>query len=246
MRRCGARFAAAVGLVVAIAGLAGPADARIIGTDFEVILGSNTAAALEQRYGVYRDEAAEKRLEKLGKEMVAVSGRTGLNYRFGILNTKEINALAVPGGWVYATRGLMTEKLSDDELAFVMGHEVAHIAKRHGVRQLEQGIGLSLAFGLILDRSATTEALVSDLLQVLLVSGYSRDHEREADGMAVRYLLKTGHSPRGGVTFLKRLESLDKTKPSELSRWFATHPPTNERIRVLEEKIAAAEKHTTQ
>jgi len=222
---------------------AAPAQARIIGSDLEIILGSSTASSLEQRYGVWDNETARKRLEKLGEEIVPVSGRTGLNYRFRILNTKEINALAVPGGWVYATRGLMAEKLSQDELAFVVGHEVAHIAHRHGVRQLEQGVGLSLALGLIFDRSATTQALVSDLLQLLLESGYSREHEYDADATAVTYSLATGHDPRGGVEFLKRLQALSKLKPSELDRWFATHPPMDQRIVVLEDKIQAAEKN---
>jgi len=242
MQRGRAKLAAVAALMAATAGLAAPAQARIIGTDLEVVIGSDTAASLEQKYGVYRNREAEQRIEKLGKEMVAVSGRTGLNYHFGILNTKEINALAVPGGWVYATRGLMEEKLSDDELAFVVGHEVAHIAKRHGVRQLEQGLGVSLILGLLFDRSATTQALVSDVLQLLLQSGYSREHESDADRTAVTYMLQTGHDPRGGVTFLKRLQALGKSKPSQLDRWFATHPPIDKRIATLEEDIAAAEK----
>lgn len=242
MQGGGAKLAVVIAFLAMTLGLAAPAQARIIGTDLEVILGKDTAASLEQQYGVYRNPEAQQRLEKFGKEMVAVSGRTALNYHFNILNTKEINALAVPGGWVYATRGLMEEKLADDELAFVMGHEVAHIAKRHGVKQLEQGLGLSLAFGLIFDRSATTQALVSNLLQLLLQSGYSREHESEADRTAVTYMLQTGHDPRGGVVFLKRLQALHQSKPSQLDRWFATHPPIDKRIAALEEDIATAEK----
>ena len=242
MRMARAKLVTAIVFLAATAGLALPAQARIIGTDLEVVIGSDTAASLEQKYGVYRNAEAEKRLETLGKQMVAVSGRTGLNYHFRILNTKEINALAVPGGWVYATRGLTEEKLSEDELAFVVGHEVTHIAHRHGVRQLEQGLGLSLMLGLVLDRTRTTQALVSDVLQMLLQSGYSREHESDADRTAVTYMLQTGHDPHGGVTFLKRLQGLSKSKPSQLERWFATHPPIDKRIAALEEDIAAAEK----
>jgi len=233
---------AVAALLSAIVGLAAPAQARIIGTDLEVIVGRDSAASLEQKYGVWRDPATQKRWEAVGRQMVAVSGRTGLNYHFGILNTKEINALAVPGGWVYATRGLMEEKLADDELAFVAGHEVAHIAKRHGVRQLEQGLGVSLALGLIFNRARTTQALVSDVLQLLLQSGYSREHEADADRTAVTFMLRTGHDPRGGVTFLKRLQGLQKSKPSQLDRWFATHPPIDKRIAALEGDIAEAQK----
>ncbi len=239
--RC-ARTAGAVAAVMAVAAMASPACARIIGTDLEVMLGSNTASALEHRYGLYRDQRAEQRLERIGKQMVAVSGRPALRYQFRILDTSEVNALAVPGGWVYATRGLMTQKLSDDELAFVVGHEVAHIAHRHGVRQLEQSLGVSLALGLVLDRSATTQALVADLLQMLLESGYSRDHERDADLTAVDYMRATKYDAQAGVTFLRRLQSLSRSNPSALDRWFATHPPTDERIALIEEKIRPAQK----
>jgi predicted Zn-dependent protease len=219
-----------------------PAQARVIGTDLEVIVGADTAAALEQRYGVHKDAESQQRIEKLGKQMIAVSGRTALNYHFAILNVKEINALAVPGGWVYVTKGLMDRKLTDDELAFVLGHEVAHIARRHGVSQLEKSLGISLGLGLILDRSATTQALVSDILQLLLQSGYSREDEYDADKNAVTYALASGYKPEGGVTFLTRLQALSKHEPSSLERWFATHPPMPQRIARLEEEIAVAEK----
>ena len=225
-----------------VAGFVVPAQARIIGTDLEVILGSDTAAALEQKYGVSKDPQSQQRLEKVGKEMVAVSGRTGLNYHFAVLNMKEVNALAVPGGWIYATRGLMDQKLADDELAFVIGHEVAHVARRHGVKQLEKSLGVSLGVGLILDRSGTTQRLVADTLQLLLQSGYSREHEYDADKTAVTYALATGHKPEGGVDFLKRLQTLSKHEPSSLERWFATPPPMPQRIARLEEEITAAEK----
>lgn len=240
--RARTKLIAVIILAAATAGLAAPAQARIIGTDLEVILGSSTASALEQRYGLYSDPPQQQRIEKLGKEMVAVSGRAALSYRFGVLNTKEINALAVPGGWIYVTRGLVDAKVPDDELAFVLGHEVAHVAQRHGVDQLEKSLGLSLALGLVFDRSATTQALVSDLLQLLLERGYSRKDEYAADKAAVGYMLQTGHKPQGGVEFLHRLQALSKHKPSDLERWFATHPPMDDRIARLEEDIAVAEK----
>jgi len=240
------RGVAALFAVIAATLTAAPAaHARIIGTDFEVILGSDTAAALEHKYGLHRNKQDEERIERIGKQMVAVSGRTALNYHFRILNTGEINALAVPGGWAYTTRGLMEQQLTNDELAFVMGHEVAHIAHRDGVKQLEQSLGVSLAFGLIFDRSRTTQALVSNLLQLLLVRGYSRDDERNADLAAVDYLRAAGYDPEGGVDFLQRLQKVGKRNPSALDRWFATHPPIDQRIAAIEEKIRSAEKSTT-
>ena len=238
-------IAAFFAVIAATLTAAPAAHARIIGTDLEVILGRDTAAALEQKYGLYRNKQEQERIERMGKQMVAVSGRTALNYHFGILDTGEINALAVPGGWVYTTRGLMEQHVTNDELAFVMGHEVAHIAHRDGVKQLEQGLGLSLAFGLIFNRSKTTQALVSDLLQLLLVRGYSRDDERDADLAAVDYARVTGYDPEGGVDFLQRLQKVGKSNPSALDRWFATHPPINERIATIEEKIRSAQKSRT-
>lgn len=101
-----------------------------------------------------------------------------------------------------------------------------------------------MGLGLVLDRSGTTQALVADLLQMLLESGYSRDHERDADLTAVDYMRATKYDPQAGVTFLRRLQTLSKSSPSALDRWFATHPPTEQRIALIEEKIRPAQKGT--
>ena len=121
-------------------------------------------------------------MAQLGKKVVCVDTdlrKPALHKAFNILNMKEINALAVPGGWVYVTKGLMEVPLSEDELGFVLAHEVTHIAQRHGAKQMEKSLGLSLVVGLV-TRSSDAR-LAARVVSMLLESGYSRKDEYRAD-----------------------------------------------------------------
>jgi len=216
-----------------------PCLAGLIGTSTEVRMGRDAAAQLESKYGTVEDAAKLARIRALGERLVAICGRTDLKeWHFNILNMKEINALAVPGGWVYVTKGLMEVPLSEDELGFVLAHEVTHIAQRHGAKQMEKSLGLSLVVGLV-TRSSDAR-LAARVVSMLLESGYSRKDEYRADAGGCSSLMQLRFHPWACVAFLERLKKMEKDKPSELQRWFATHPPTSDRIARLESQIAKA------
>lgn len=135
-------------LLVAIVIYSPPAvQASIISTSEEIKIGQGVAKDLEQKYGVVDDPALQERVTAIGEKIVAVSDRKDLKYTFKVLNSDEINALALPGGFVYIFKGLVDYMPSDDELAGVIGHEVGHIVKRHTVKQIEQNLMMSLIFG---------------------------------------------------------------------------------------------------
>jgi hypothetical protein len=155
--------------------------------------------------------------------------------KWKILDTKEVNAVAVPGGFMYVTRGLLDldPRPSDDELAFVIGHETAHISKRHSMDQLEKNLGWAIVIAVL--AKGSTAQFVGDLAQQLLASGYSRSDEREADDGGFKYMVDAGYDPRGAVSFMRRLMAL--SRGSAPPKIFASHPPSKERLNNMQRRL---------
>lgn len=201
--------------------------AAIISTNEEIKIGQGVAKNLEEKFGLVDDPALQQRVTAIGEKIVAVSDRKDLKYTFKVLNTSDINALALPGGFVYIFKGLVDYMPSDDELAGVIGHEVSHIAKRHTVKQIEQNLMVTLIFGLIFgDRGA----LLQNLAFNAIMAGYSRDDEREADRFGFIYALNSGYNPYGMEITQAKLAALAKTPNYGL---FSSHPEPENRIALL-------------
>ncbi|MDR5704349.1 MAG: M48 family metalloprotease, partial [Armatimonadota bacterium] len=149
MKRSPRWLGAVVGLVLAVL-VAGPAYAELISTQQEINIGRQVARQLEEKYGLYRDPDIHSRVVAIGERLAAVSDRPGLPYSFKILNTSEVNAVAAPGGFIYLTRGMVFFVRSDDELAFVLAHEVAHAARRHGAQMIERNFAWSLGLFILI------------------------------------------------------------------------------------------------
>jgi len=130
-----------------------------------------------------------------------------LPYTFKVLNSKEVNALAVPGGTIYLFKGLVDYMPSDSELAGIIGHEVGHIVKKHTLAQIDRGLAAGVALTVLLGGSAGG-AILSDLITGALLSSYSRDAEREADQLGVIHTIRAGYNPYSALISMEKLEAM--------------------------------------
>lgn len=200
----------------------------LISRNQEIEIGKEVAAALERQYGVWDNPEQTRRIERIGKSLVAVCERKDMPYTFKILNErKELNAMAAPGGFIYITRALLETLESDDELAFVLGHEIGHIAGDHIRKQLSQAMVGSLLLDILTGGASQIVRIGSDIMFALYQSGYSRQHERDADTRGVRYMKAAGYNPTAAITALRKLGS---ERYKGFVRWFGTHPDVPSRI----------------
>lgn len=233
------RRALAPALVVATtAGAAGCG----ISTQQELEIGQQYAAQINQELPLVQDSDVLRYVNQLG-QLIANQGGRNLDYRFYVVNTDVLNAFAVPGGHVYLNRGLIERTDNLAELAGVVAHEVAHVEARHGVEQMEKmqtaSLGLNVAY-ILLGRAPTgVEEAAINVGGGLYFARHGREAEREADDLAVRYLVNAGIHPGGLVTFFDELLEERKRRPSTIEQWFSTHPLTEERIAEARADIAA-------
>jgi predicted Zn-dependent protease len=210
----------------------------LLSEEQEVALGRQTDAEVVGQYGLYEDVALNAYLNEVGQPLAKVSHRPQLTYHFKVLDVAVVNAFAVPGGYVYMTRGILTALNSEAELAGVLGHEIGHITAQYSAEQyskaqvaqagLGMGMFVSEAFGL---------GALSQLAQFgvgMMFLKFSRDNEREADDLGVEYASRAGYdaSELGGF-----FESLERMNPESdrtgLPGWFSTHPNPEDRVRVV-------------
>jgi len=149
----------------------------------------------------------------------------------------DVNALSLPGGPVYVTRGLVALGLSDNEMAGVLGHEIAHIKERHSVKAIERGMTYQLLSELVLSRSSSAVQSAANLaIQLALELPHSRDDEYQADQVGIKLAYNAGYPANGMVLFLRRLQAMSGA--SRTPEWLSTHPATAERVTRAQE-IAA-------
>ena len=208
------------------------AEAFLIGTQQEIELGKGVAKDLEKKYGLVNDPELQARVARLGASIVAVSDRKDLPYTFKVLNSKEVNALAVPGGYIYLFKGLVDYMPSDNELAGIIGHEVGHIVKKHTVVQIERSLAVGVIFAILFGNS--NSAILGDLISGALMSGYSREAEREADTLGVVHTMRAGYNPYSMLIGMEKLEAMSGKSDYGL---FSSHPDTVSRVKAIREQI---------
>ena len=196
-------------------------------------------------YGEVQDQGMVQYVSGVGRRVAGVTHRPGLPYRFVPLNATYVNAYTFPAGSVGITRGILLEIRSEAALAALIGHELGHVNARHTAQQMSKGILTSLALtGLSSAASARgegAEQLAAGLGQIAagaLLASYSRDNEREADSLALRYMVKAGYGPQGHIELMDLLRSLNKHKPGAIEMMFATHPMSDERYRDSLKQVA--------
>ena len=221
----------------------GKQDLVLLSESDEIALGRNTNLEVLKQYSVYEDPALQKYVRDVGTKLAAKSHRNNLIYRFTVLDSKEVNAFALPGGYIYITRGLMAYLNSEAELAAVLGHEIGHVTARHSVRQYSArqlaNIGVVLGSLFLPGMVPATDQLAQFFGEALL-RGYGREHELEADRLGADYLARNNYNPRAMldvIGVLKNQEIFEKEqarsegrKPRIYHGVFSTHPDNDTRL----------------
>ena len=196
----------------------------------------NSPFQLSSDYGTIQDHALQGYLAEVGLGLAALSHRPRMPYRFNGVNATYINAYAFPGGTICATRGILLKLNDEGELASLLGHELGHVNARHTARQMSQAMLTQVLVGGAAAVVGSQSNALGDLTAQLgsigagaLLASYSRDNEREADDLGLRYMAAAGYDPRGFVGLMEMLRNLNQQKPNAVQTLFSTHPMSEER-----------------
>jgi len=211
----------------------------LIDTQKEISLGTDIDKQLQGRITILKDDQMQARLDSISRRVALASDRQDLAYTFRIAKDKELNAFAIPGGFVYVNTGLLLAA-TDDELACVLAHEIGHVASKHSIKKLQAALGYQLIMSIALGISGKQAiASAADVFFNLTSQGYSRQDELFADKLSVRYSRRAGFNPYGMVTFFEKLKKeAEKRGPSFSPVFLSSHPAIEERIKKVKEEIA--------
>jgi predicted Zn-dependent protease len=217
------------------ASTAPPAAAALISQQQEIQIGRRAAAQIEAEVGVSSNQPMTARVAAIGRRIVAVSDRRDVPYTFKVLKSREVNAVALPGGPIYATEGLVRFVQSDSELAFVLAHEVGHIAGKHHVAMIEREIAIGLISSVLLGGSAVEQ--LAGVVRGLIARGYSRENEFDADHRGVRYAHAAKFDASHALRFIERLRTAEGRDPGQVEVLLRTHPGLGDRLNRLREQL---------
>jgi len=223
----------------ATTGPGGKKSLILVSTAQEVSIGQSLDEELRQTEKTLADTAWQNYISAMGNKIVSVSDRSDLEFHFTVIESDQVNAFATPGGYVYFYTGLLHELDNESELAAVMAHEISHVVGRHGVKRLQTIMGASVLLDLALgEKSETTKSLATAATGILM-QGYSRDQEREADEFGIIYASRAGWHPNGFVGMFEKLKVLSggEGDMSFFEMLSASHPPLNERIDNVQSQI---------
>jgi len=213
-----------------------------ISTQQEVQMGTEYAQQINAQLPIIKDPEVVRYINVLGDSIARLADDRSLDWQFFVVNSSEVNAFAVPGGYVYVNRGLVERAQKMDQLAGVLGHEIGHVIRRHSVKQMEQAqganIGVTLACVLtqICNNQATAAAI--NVGGTALFAKFSRDDEAQADEEGVKNTVRAGIDPRGIPEMFRILINERERSPSTVDAWFATHPLEEDRIQATQAQIA--------
>ena len=231
----------------------GGSDFVLMSEDQEISLGQKYNSEILEEMPAYPDPVLEELVQRVGKKLASHSHRPELNYHFTIIDSAQVNAFALPGGYIYITRGMLAYLNSEAELAAVLGHEIGHVTARHSVRQ-QSTTAVTGILGAVLAASTGIQGAdsLTNIAGTAIVRGYGREHELEADRLGAEYLARSGYDPEAMlqvVSILKNQEAFETVVAKKEGRQanvyhglFSTHPDNDARFR---EVITAAKKYKT-
>jgi predicted Zn-dependent protease len=213
----------------------------LISESQEIAMGQESDPQVVAEFGKVEDPALQEYFSRVSMELAKISHRPDLPWKFTIVDSPVVNAFAVPGGFIYLTRGILAHMNNEAEMAGVVGHEIGHVTARHSVTQLSQQqlMGLGLVLGSVFSsRFRQLSSLAEMGLSVLLLK-YSRDDERQADQLGIQYMSQAGYDPSQMSRFFQLFVNKSANEGEAIPNWLSTHPAPADRI---ESTTAAAEK----
>jgi predicted Zn-dependent protease len=219
----------------------GKKEISLMSESQEIALGQQMDAEVRREMGVYNDAELQRYVEGIGMKLARASQRPELPWHFTVVDEPAVNAFALPGGYIYVTRGILPFLNDEAQLAGVLGHEIGHVTARHSAQQYTKatsaGIGLAL-LSIFVPQAAPLQGAAETALGVLFLK-HGRDDEMQADRLGVEYTAKTGWNPAGVAGMLTTLGRLDEASGSRrgVPNWMSTHPAPADRVQEVREFI---------
>ncbi len=212
-------------------------ETLLYGTEKEISIGDAISKKIEEEYKVIEDIDVNERVTKIMDRISAISDRKDVRYYIKVLDDDMINAVSLPGGYVYVFRGLIEKAKSDDELAGVIAHEVGHITAKHALKRLQLSYGaLLLQFATVLTSNGRAASGVNFVLSSLFFE-YSQRDEFQSDQLGVKYMKLSGYDPKAMITMLEILQKEGDKQPLRAFSYWRTHPHIPQRIAIVNKEI---------
>lgn len=216
---------------------------NIISDREEAEMGKQLSQEVEKEYTIYNNPGLTAYVQGVGNKIAAVCDRRDVSYRFAVISKDEMNAFALPGGYIYVYTGLLKQIDDEAELAAVLAHEVGHVAARHSTERLSQIYGYQFIASLVLGENPSAYAqLISNIFSTTGFLYFGRKNEYEADRLGAKYLSSAGYEVEAMVDLMNKLKALEGREPTKFEEWLSTHPPTGERLEEVKTYIAALPK----
>jgi predicted Zn-dependent protease len=216
----------------------GREESLMYGTEKEVKIGEAVAAQFNEHFEINTEVDVNERVETILDRITAVADRKDIIYHIKVIDEDEINAVSLPGGYIYVFKGLMDKVENDDQLASVIAHEVAHITARHGIKRLQAQYGYLALQALAISSGDPSLIRGTQAAFLTAFTEFSQDDEHEADRLAVRYMKRAGYDANEVAEMLRLLKREQDKRPAGQFVYWRTHPHIPRRIAVVNQEVA--------
>lgn len=227
-----------IGTVLALVAITGGCA---VSTQQEVEMGANYAAEINRQLPIVQDAELNRYLNVLGDSIARIADQRNLNWQFHIVDSPDVNAFAVPGGFIYMNRGLLERATNMSQVAGVLGHEIGHVTQRHSIKQMQKAQGTNIGMlGVCIFTSMCNSEAGAQLMGLganVAMASFSRSDEDDADRVAVGYMVRAGIDPSGIAEMFQILLDERQAKPEGLETWFRSHPLEESRITAARNRV---------
>jgi beta-barrel assembly-enhancing protease len=216
--------------------ITGRDELMLYGEDRDVAMGKQYAPEVEKQLGGrIENSILQNYIDSVGQKVAKVSQRPDIKCHYVALNDKNVNAFALPGGYIFITSGLLKKLTNESQLASVLAHETAHVVARDTMQEMSNQMGIELLLSTITtEKTPKTAVMIAKVTSQIISLKYSREDEKTADLAGLDYMFAAGYNPNGMVETMKMLQEENKTRPIE---FLSTHPSPENRLGYIEEKI---------